>query len=111
MARGQQNEITVVDLDRVEQGAHDFAQISMNLQQQVLMACRTLKQLKTKGHGRWVRQLERDVQMLTTYLDTASELAAEVCADLDTLLEQFQHKPDESFDDFDGYDEYPEEFE
>jgi hypothetical protein len=46
--------------------------------------------------------------MLVTYLETASELAAEICADLDDLLEEFVGEPDQLTDDC---DEYPEEYE
>lgn len=102
------DEITVVDLSRVEGGAHDFAQVFVALQKQAAIAQFILDDLQGNGRGRWVRQLQRDVRMLVTYLETASELAAEICADLDGLLEEFVGEPDQLTDD---YDEYPEEYE
>jgi hypothetical protein len=102
------DEITVVDLNRVEGGAHDFAQVYVTLQKQAVIAQFILDDMKAQGRGRWVRQLQRDVRMLVTYLETASELAAEICADLDDLLEEFVGEPDQLTDDC---DEYPEEYE
>lgn len=102
------NEITVVDLSRAEGGAHDFAQICIDLQKQAAIAQFVLDDLKERGQGRWVRQLQRDVRVLLTYLDTASELAAEICTDLDDVVVKFAGEPDQLADNF---DEFPEEFE
>lgn len=105
-----QDEITVVDLESAEAGAVHFAQIYIDLQKKSNLTRLLLKRMKAHGRGRWIRQLDRDVRVLGTYLETAAELAAEICADLDDLLVQFKGEPDESYDDFDNYGEYPEEF-
>jgi hypothetical protein len=111
MAQRPLDEITVVDLEAAETGALNFAQLYVDLQKQAAVTRFMLKKMKMKGRGRWIRQLERDVRVLVTYLDTASELSAEICADLDDLLVQFKGEPDEWYDDFDNYGEFPEEFE
>lgn len=102
------NEITVMDLLRVEDGAHDFAQIYVELQKQAAIAQFTLEDLRIRGRGEWIHTLEDDVAALTSYLDIASELAAGICADLDDLSLLVGGRTDACPDDDCG--EYPEEF-
>jgi len=98
-------EINVMDLLRVEDGAHDFAQIYVELQKQAAIAQFTLDDLQERGRGPWVRNLEDDVQALLSYIDIASELAAGICADLDDLKalvvgEADEYPGDEDYEEF-----------
>ena len=97
-------EISVFDLLRVEDGAHDFAQIYVELQKQAAIAQFALDDLRERGRGEWVRNLEDDIQALTSYIDIASELAAGICADLDDLVTLAVGEADErpGEDDYEG---------
>ena len=103
------NNIKVVNLQRIEDGAHSFAQIYMELQKQAALVQFTLDDVMHNAQGEWAEEMRDDVRVLLSYIDIASELAAGLCADLDDDLELFLGAADEYPD---GYnDEYPEEFE
>jgi hypothetical protein len=99
------DDIAVMSIQRVEDGTHNFAQIYMELQKQVAMIQFALADLQEHGRGEWMELVEEDVQIILSSVQIASELSADVCADLDDLLVKFLGEADE----YPG--EYPEESE
>lgn len=103
-------DITVVNLQRLEDGAHSFADIYMELQKQAAMAQFTLDDVADSAQGEWIDKVREDVRVLLATIDLASEMAANLCADLDDQFELFLGTPPDEFPD--GFnDEFPEEFE